>query len=563
MKLLHLKIDSEKGFRSLRKGFEMHFHHPDNLDEMRKFHPFCLVGLNGCGKSNVLEALSHIFYHVELCVSKHLPDYVLDACVFSPKKCVIDAFVLDYLILVDQNKDKIFQKDSTRLIRISKKEGKAPKLTVFFPESSSLGAFVVDLDGGSNGKSDFLKSFLPKYVVAYSSGENEILNIPFIKSRLLHLDEFKQATVGGYLDYVNPENNLIYIDTNMSQAILLCCLLFEEKETLASLASYDNTGILKVTRFRMSIKKRFFRVQKKNKEYSFLYLLERDLFPKLQKCCTMSWYDDSNEVYYFDFFVNEATKQAFKFHFSSSMECFQVFRLLYELNYHFVGDTKVKEIIHSTGIYTDGKIGLPGADDDIFHFLDFYIDKQIDRNGNHEEMLLRQLSDGEHQFIHTMAICLLLKREDSLLLLDEPETHFNPSWRSRFVSILNDTLNAACDNEHVDKGVWNFHKDILITSHSPFIISDCQSENVIILDRNANDEPFAKRASELGIKTYGTSIGLLMSEIFKSNASIGKLSDTGIRKVIEQGGTKEEIKRRLNESFGDSVEKLLAIESLE
>ena len=86
---------------------------------------------------------------------------------------------------------------------------------------------------------------------------------------------------------------------------------------------------------------------------------------------------------------------------------------------------------------------------------------------------------------------------------------------------------------------------------------------MIILDRNANDEPFAKRASELGIKTYGTSIGLLMSEIFKSNASIGKLSDTGIRKVIEQGGTKEEIKRRLNESFGDSVEKLLAIESLE
>ena len=83
------------------------------------------------------------------------------------------------------------------------------------------------------------------------------------------------------------------------------------------------------------------------------------------------------------------------------------------------------------------------------------------------------------------------------------------------------------------------------------------------MDRNANDEPFAKRASELGIKTYGTSIGLLMSEMFKSNASIGKLSDTGIRKVIEQGGTKEEIKRRLNESFGDSVEKLLAIESLE
>ena len=93
----------------------MHFHHPDNLDEMRKFHPFCLVGLNGCGKSNVLEALAHIFYHVELCVSKHLPDYVLNACVFSPKKCVIDAFVLDYLILVDQNKEAMVKVISLNL----------------------------------------------------------------------------------------------------------------------------------------------------------------------------------------------------------------------------------------------------------------------------------------------------------------------------------------------------------------------------------------------------------------------------------------------------------------
>lgn len=35
-----------------------------------------------------------------------------------------------------------------------------------------------------------------------------------------------------------------------------------------------------------------------------------------------------------------------------------------------------------------------------------------------------------------------------------------------------------------------------------------------------------------------------------------------MKEVMEQGGTKDEIKKRLNERFGDSVEKLLAIESL-
>lgn len=561
MKLIRLKIDSEKGFRSLRKGFEVHFHHFDNFEEMQEFHPFCLVGLNGCGKSNVMEALACIFYHIELCISCHLPDYILDGSVFSPKKCMIDAFVLEYLILV--NSEHSFKGDAIRWVRITKKENEVPQITVsFLKKQNGVKAFTIALDEDREAISGLVRNYLPKYLVAYSSGENETLSIPFIKSRLLHLDEFKQATVGDYKDYVNPENNLIYIDANMSQAILLCCLLYEDKETLKSLSSYENTGILRIKRFRISLKKRYFRDKKTNKEYSFLSLLERDLLPKLQACCTMSWYDELNGIYYFDFYVTEATKQAFKHFFPTSMDCFQMFRLLYELNYHFMDDNKVKEIISSKGIYTEGKVGLLGADDDTFHFLDFYVDKLIDRTGKSKEMLLRQLSDGEHQFIHTMAICLLLKEDDSLLLLDEPETHFNPSWRSRFVSILDATLKAACANDYSTMGVVNIYKDILITSHSPFIISDCLSDNVIILDKNEDDVVFAKRASERGIKTYGTSIGLLMSEIFKNDASIGKLSDDGIQKIISEGGTKEEIKSRLNEKFGDSVEKLLAIEAL-
>lgn len=82
-------------------------------------------------------------------------------------------------------------------------------------------------------------------------------------------------------------------------------------------------------------------------------------------------------------------------------------------------------------------------------------------------------------------------------------------------------------------------------------------------DKDVKDKVYAKHASELGIKTYGTSIGLLMSQIFGNNASIGKLSENAILKVVDEGRTKEEIKKRLNECFGDSVEKLLAIESLE
>lgn len=82
--------------------------------------------------------------------------------------------------------------------------------------------------------------------MAYSSGENETLSIPFIKSRFIHLHEFREDIINDVVDYSLPENSLIYIDANMSQAILLSCLLFEDPMTLKSLADLSSTGILKV-----------------------------------------------------------------------------------------------------------------------------------------------------------------------------------------------------------------------------------------------------------------------------------------------------------------------------
>lgn len=555
MKLLRLIIDSEKGFRSLGRGFEIRFHQSADFETLNAFRPICLVGLNGCGKSNVLEALSLIFYHIELCVGVHLPLSIKNGESFSPKNAVIDAFTLEYLI--QEPFKSLNSEPSLVKVTISKERGKIPVMFKQSPFEAKGKRDYIDLRNLSDGNVSLAKSYLPNYVVGYSSGENETLSIPFIKSRLIHLHEFKEATVNDILNYSSPENGLIYIDANMSQAILLCCLLFEDNKTLQSLSSFDNTGILGVTRFRMRLRETVFSSRIYSKEFSYFHLFKKSLFKQLDSCATMSWFDEDNRVYYFDFWVNDATKKAFRHYFHTGMQCFQMFRLLYELNMHEVTDLKENEVFSSSGVYTKGKFSTPGSDDDVFHFLDFYIKKQVGSNGETKELLLRQLSDGEQQFIHTMAICLLLKDSESLILLDEPETHFNPSWRSRFVSILNETLQNACSDQNA-----NIKKEVIITSHSPFIISDCLSENVIILDKNERGEACAATAAQKGILTYGTSISLLMSQIFDSTASIGKLAEKGMQDVIEQGGTKEEIRKKLNERFGDSVEKLLAIESL-
>lgn len=564
MKLLSLKIESQ--FRSLAPGFEIKFHQQGNFEEMTHFHPFCLVGLNGCGKSNVLEALAQIFYHLELCVGKHLPAVLKEKNIFDSQKCPVDAFTLEYLTLDNPTAEA----DEQHVVRISvrKQVGEAPNMSVA-PLHGVAPAMHFNLGNSSEGMTTMAKSFLPQYVVAYSSGENETLSIPFIKSRFIHLFEFQENVVNDVLDYSSPENSLIYVDSNMSQAILLCCLLFEDEETLKSLAKSEYTGILKVKKFRMHLREESFMEDK----YSYFQLFKRksnsngaygkDLFEILKDISTLSWYDEEERAYYFDFWVDKATKEAFKSCFHTAMSCFQVFRMLYELNNYAVKLDKQKEIFGSTGVYTEGKFGMPGSDDDVFHFLDFYLVKQMDEQGDKKELLLKEFSDGEHQFIHTMAICILLKDSDSLILLDEPETHFNPSWRSRFVSILDETLRNACSSlKQHDEQYVNFMKDILITTHSPFIISDCRANNVIVVTKE-NGHAKAEQASDLGIKTYGASTSFIQAKIFGSTDTIGSKAYQEMRNIGKQ--TDKDKTQKLNEvnsKFGESLEKLMVLSEI-
>lgn len=175
---------------------------------------------------------------------------------------------------------------------------------------------------------------------------------------------------------------------------------------------------------------------------------------------------------------------------------------------------------------------------------------------------MKAFSDGEHQFIHTMAICLLLKDSDSLILLDEPETHFNPNWRSRFISMLNETLHNGCLHSSNDIPTCNFLKEVLITSHSPFIISDCLPHHVLLLYKDEDGHTKAETASKRRIKTYGTSINVLTAEIFGNSDSIGQRAYQEMQAIKDEAKDKDKAIRKINSRFGESLDKLIAISEL-
>ena len=67
MRLKELELLSE--FRGLPAGYTISFNKTSSRENtetgVANFEPICLVGLNGSGKSNILEVLAEIFYYLE------------------------------------------------------------------------------------------------------------------------------------------------------------------------------------------------------------------------------------------------------------------------------------------------------------------------------------------------------------------------------------------------------------------------------------------------------------------------------------------------------------------
>ncbi|MGJ1194611.1 AAA family ATPase [Sphingobacterium siyangense] len=91
------------------------------------------------------------------------------------------------------------------------------------------------------------------------------------------------------------------------------------------------------------------------------------------------------------------------------------------------------------------------------------------------------LSSGEKSFLHLLSrIHAKIKdldrnSENIVLLLDEPEIAFHPEWQLNFVNFL---------LKFIREEFRKFKCQVIITSHSPLIISDFPAEHIVFLDKN-------------------------------------------------------------------------------
>jgi predicted ATPase len=67
---------------------------------------------------------------------------------------------------------------------------------------------------------------------------------------------------------------------------------------------------------------------------------------------------------------------------------------------------------------------------------------RVKMRGCSGSLIFRELSEGEQQLLTVLGLLEFTKEKESLFLLDEPDTHLNPAWSVRYLALLEEVLSG-------------------------------------------------------------------------------------------------------------------------
>ncbi len=237
----------------------------------------------------------------------------------------------------------------------------------------------------------------------------------------------------------------------------------------------------------------------------------------LQRCATCYTYDDKDERYVFDFWVNDQTKDAFRYFWKSTLELYTSLHKLAMLNDLAIPKTTRERFRRDTkNRRFASRLPEPQDEDKIFRF------DQVQFKSSQREKVVEyvSLSDGEHQLLQILGIFSMLSFSNVLFLLDEPESHLNPHWRVKFISRLLD-LPTKGGKRNAEKKNQVVEQDCLLTTHAPFVPSDMSRDKVFIFGKDKDDV----KVTHPNIETFGTTFDTILEECFSVRPPISGVLD--------------------------------------
>jgi predicted ATPase len=450
MHLSRLKI---REFRNLR-DFEITFtpSAKDSDGVERGFKSHAVIGQNGSGKSNMIEAIVTIFRDLDLDQKTEF-DYELD---YTCRGHAISVQSLAGIVIIGDGES-----------------GDVKKVALSHLSRNA-------------------KKYLPNHVFAYYSGRNERIESIFQQ----HQKRFYDALLKGNDELMR---RLFYCRTVHSQFVLLAYLLKDDSECRRILFDLGIEGLESV----LFVLK---------EPYWFGTDPSREFF-----------INGDNRFWYARGIVQEFLHELWKVAIAPIDDT--VTRIV-----DFRGRKEKKDLLY---LFVPDETSLGRLADEVgetarfFKYLEStYISDLIDEvriNVKHRDvhgnLNFTQLSEGEQQLLTVLGLMRFTHEDESIFLLDEPDTHLNPIWKLRYFDEIDKVVK-------LQNGTVAGSSQLIITTHDPLMIGSLRKEQVRILKKDRGgvsvEEP-EEHPQGMGFA------GLLKSELFGLRSTV----DTETRRRLD------------------------------
>jgi len=172
--------------------------------------------------------------------------------------------------------------------------------------------------------------------------------------------------------------------------------------------------------------------------------------------------------------------------------------------------------------------------------IDLVLNKRHPERDDRHTVLVTDLSDGERALLQRMALISLLAGGENLFLFDEPEVHFNDTWKRNLIDHIERVLEAAQSNS-----------EVILTTHSSITLTDAYAYEVIRLGYTGQQNvPL----------TFGTEPGEILQQVYGARADVG---ERALRKIdeAEAAGNREQLEELLTQ-MGPGYQRFRVVSSL-
>ncbi|MCR6850056.1 MULTISPECIES: AAA family ATPase [Bacillus] len=176
-------------------------------------------------------------------------------------------------------------------------------------------------------------------------------------------------------------------------------------------------------------------------------------------------------------------------------------------------------------------------------FITYYLKSFMENGYLHFEWL--ELSAGQvarlniYSRLYYAMNRLPRQLKDVVIIIDEGELYYHPEWQRKWLWNFLETISSVYKERRVQ---------IIISTHSPFILSDLPSQNIIFLKKGENGVQVIEGLEDNQL-TFASNINTLLSNsFFMNNGLVGEVAKFKINNLISLLNNKDSEEIRKNES---------------